>query len=147
MDAISLGKYLQQARIDARWPDVLVARKLGIHYTELRAYEAGTKDITLRLLLGLCDIYGLDALKTGFLGDFNANGYEPTLPEPNKPQIEFRPYKLSTHQKRYLQYLHQGRRGFGRLLMADEYMELVKCELVENEALTAHGEWYVEEML
>jgi len=138
-----LGDKLAQARQDAHLDLFIVAHKLGVHFTQIRVWENPDSEIDAPNDFMVARLYDLYGVKTGVFADSDDNGAIHTLPQLKTPQIA---YRLNRNQQRYLRFLHQGRRGFGRIMQAHEYIELQRLDLVHNEALTAHGEWYVESL-
>ncbi len=140
MNATQLGTRLENARMDVHLDIWSVAHKVGVHYTQIRAWEAGTKEPTISQALELMQLYGLNDLKWLISDDYTDVLAVHTLPSLETPQIE---YALNGNQYQYLQCLYDGIRGFGRIMQASEYIELERLDLVDNEQLTAHGQWYV----
>ncbi len=138
---------MTQARINARLDIWSVAHKLGVHYTQVRAYEAGTKEITFAHIIELSTLYGLYDLKWAFsddLGDnVDSNGTMPV----ETAQNEFRQYDLTNDQINYIRALHRRLPSIGQAMIVMDYLALVDLGLVENESLTAHGEWYCGEFM
>lgn len=147
MDAPELGEKLARARINARLDIWTVAHQLGIHYTQVRAWEAGTKQITFAHIIELSTLYGQNDLKWAFSDELDGNGYSNEETDVETPQNEFRPYSLNHDQIAYLSALHWGLPSIGQALMVVDYLVLVDLKLVENEALTAHGDWYCEQFM
>jgi len=57
-----VGRLIREARERAGLSQAYVARALGIHYTYISHIEAGRRDLSMRSLVRLCDVLGLEVV-------------------------------------------------------------------------------------